>query len=169
MTDEQWMNEALDLARRAGQAGEVPVGAVLVRDECVIGVGRNQPIGATDPSAHAEIGALRDAAARTGNYRLPGATLYTTLEPCAMCAGAIIQARLARVVFGALDERAGAVQSVFSVLSEPRLNHRVAVEAGVGADASRHLLRSFFRARRSGVSCSQFDDCERSVADEMSS
>lgn len=146
--DEDWMQEALALARVAGENGEVPVGAVVVENGMVIGRGRNQPITAVDPTAHAEIAALRDAAETRGNYRLPAATLYTTLEPCAMCAGAIIQARLARVVFGACDERAGAVQSVFSILTEPSLNHRVVVTDGVEGESSASLLRHFFRARR---------------------
>lgn len=147
-TDKDWMNSALALAREAAASGEVPVGAVVVRDGRIIGSGRNQPIGSYDPSAHAEIGALRDAAANVGNYRLPGATLYATLEPCAMCAGAVVQARIARLVFAASDPRAGAVGSVFSIPDDPRLNHRVTVAASVGAEASRALLQGFFQARR---------------------
>lgn len=150
-TDQDWMDKALALAREAAAAGEVPVGAVVVRDGRIIGFGRNQPIGSHDPSAHAEIGALRDAAANVGNYRLPGATLYATLEPCAMCAGGAVQARIDRLVFGAPDPRAGAVGSVFSIPDDPRLNHRVKVAPSVGADASRALLRAFFQARRGKV------------------
>lgn len=147
-TDQDWMDAALALAREASAAGEVPVGAVVVRDGRIIGSGRNQPIGSHDPSAHAEIGALRDAASNVGNYRLPGATLYATLEPCAMCAGAAVQARIGRLVFGAPDPRAGAVGSVFSIPDDPRLNHRVTVAPSVGTEPSRALLQAFFRARR---------------------
>ena len=126
-----WMARAIDLARAAQAQGEVPVGAVLVVGDHVLGEGYNQPIGACDPTAHAEIVALRAAASLAANYRLPGSTLYVTLEPCAMCAGAIVQARVARVVFGARDPRAGAAGSVFHVLGEARLNHRPAVHEGI--------------------------------------
>lgn len=146
--DTFWMDEALALAEHAATAGEVPVGAVVVRDGRIIGSGCNQPIGRHDPSAHAEIIALRDAAQAVGNYRLPGATLYATLEPCAMCAGAAVQARIARLVFGAADARAGAVGSVFSIPDDSRLNHRVEIAPQVRAEASRELLQGFFRARR---------------------
>ncbi|WP_353250692.1 tRNA adenosine(34) deaminase TadA [Salinisphaera sp. T31B1] len=146
--DRAWMAEALTLARRANAEGEVPVGALVVRDEVVIGRGWNRPIGAADATAHAEIQAIRDACAHAGNYRLPGACLYVTLEPCAMCAGAIGHARVARVVYGADDFRAGAVHSIFSVFDEPRLNHRVIHHGGVLAGESAELLRAFFRARR---------------------
>ncbi len=144
-----FMARALELARHAEAEGEVPVGAVLVRAGAVIGEGWNRPIGALDPTAHAEIMALRDAARRVGNYRLPDTTLYVTLEPCPMCAGAIVHARVAKVVFGAADPRSGAAGSVFDLLpSDRRFNHRTAVEGGVLADACASLLRSFFRARR---------------------
>ncbi|UCH54295.1 MAG: tRNA adenosine(34) deaminase TadA, partial [Pseudomonadota bacterium] len=122
-TDEFWMRRALALARHAEENGEVPVGAVVVHDGEVIGEGWNQPIVSHDPSAHAEIVALRAAAQRAQNYRLPGAILYVTLEPCVMCAGAIVQARLARVVYGAADPKAGAAGSVFSLLTSEQLNH----------------------------------------------
>ena len=127
----------------------MPVGALVIRaDGELLGEGWNQPISAHDPTAHAEILALRMAAARVGNYRLPDATLYVTLEPCPMCAGAIIQARLVRVVFGAADPRTGAAGSVFQLLHHQALNHRVEIRSGVGAEASAALLRDFFRARR---------------------
>lgn len=147
-TDLHFMRYALDLARRAEAQGEVPVGAVLVRDGVVIGDGFNQPIGMHDPTAHAEIVALRAAAQRIGNYRLTGSTLYVTLEPCAMCSGAVMQARVARVIFGAADPRAGAAGSVFNVLDSERLNHRISIERGVLAEEAAQLLQNFFRARR---------------------
>ena len=143
-----WMARAIDLARAAQAQGEVPVGAVLVVGDHVLGEGYNQPIGACDPTAHAEIVALRAAASLAANYRLPGSTLYVTLEPCAMCAGAIVQARVARVVFGARDPRAGAAGSVFHVLGEARLNHRPAVHEGILAGRCGELLRNFFQDRR---------------------
>ena len=153
MTDEEWMTRALGLARRAEEAGEVPVGALLVRNGEVIGEGWNCPIGQHDPSAHAEIMALRDAARRERNYRLPGSTLYVTLEPCPMCAGAIVHARVERVVFGAFDPKGGAAGSVFDLLpSDARFNHRVVVDGGVLAGACGELLRAFFRSRRRGAS-----------------
>src|SRR4051794_20384730 len=126
MNDDSFMRLALALARRAAEAGEVPVGAVVVADDgAVIGEGWNRPIATHDPSAHAEMVALREAATRAGNYRLPGTTLYVTLEPCAMCAGAIIHARVQRLVFGATDPKAGAVRSVYDLIANPRLNHTV--------------------------------------------
>lgn len=146
--DEVFMQRALALARRAEAEGEVPVGALVVLDGEVVGEGWNQPIGASDATAHAEIQALRTACARLGNYRLTGAALYVTLEPCAMCAGAIVHARVGRVVYGADDPRAGAVASVFRIFDETRLNHRVAYTGGVGAGESAALLRAFFRGRR---------------------
>jgi tRNA(adenine34) deaminase len=149
-TDIRHMREALALAAHAEAAGEVPVGAVLVRDDAVIGRGWNRPIGSHDPTAHAEIEALRDAARRVGNYRLPGSTLYVTLEPCVMCVGAIVHARVARVVYGAPDPRTGAAGSVFDLLpSDSRFNHRTACEGGVLAAECGAQLRRFFRARRS--------------------
>jgi tRNA(adenine34) deaminase len=146
--DERWMQRALELARWAEVDGEVPVGAVLVLDGEVIGEGCNRPIAAHDPTAHAEILALRAAAARLGNYRLPGTTLYATLEPCVMCAGAVIQARLRRVVFGTPDPRGGAAGSVFDILGTDRLNHRVEVAGGVLEAECARLLQDFFRERR---------------------
>ncbi|MGH8458035.1 MAG: tRNA adenosine(34) deaminase TadA, partial [Nevskiales bacterium] len=122
--DLNWMRHALTLAQRAEASGEVPVGAVMVRDGEVLGEGWNQPIGLHDPSAHAEMIALRNAGAKLQNYRLTGSTLYVTLEPCIMCAGAIIHARIGRLVFGAADPRAGAVHSVYDVIAQPKLNHR---------------------------------------------
>ncbi len=148
MNDELWMAEALALARTAGAAGEVPVGAVVVLDGQVIGRGFNQPIGRHDPTAHAEVVALRDAATRQGNYRLPGATLYVTLEPCMMCAGAIMHARLARVVFGATDPKTGVAGSVLDLFAEARLNHHAVITGGVHAEECGQLLSSFFAARR---------------------
>ncbi|MCP5417076.1 MAG: tRNA adenosine(34) deaminase TadA [Chromatiaceae bacterium] len=144
-----FMQRALQLADRAQQEGEVPVGALLVREGAVIGEGWNRPIGSHDPSAHAEITALRDAAARSHNYRLPGTTLYVTLEPCPMCAGAIIHARVGRVVFGATDPKGGAAGSLFDLLpSDHRFNHRVEVQGGVLEEQCANQLRAFFRARR---------------------
>ncbi|MFZ2627986.1 MAG: tRNA adenosine(34) deaminase TadA [Rugosibacter sp.] len=148
MDDESWMNEALALARAAGAAGEVPVGAVVVLDGQIIGRGFNQPIGRHDPTAHAEVMALRDAATRLGNYRLPGATLYVTLEPCMMCAGAMLHARIARVVFGAADPKTGVAGSVLDLFAEARLNHHAETAGGVLATECGQLLSSFFAARR---------------------
>lgn len=143
------MRRALALAARAEAEGEVPVGALVVAaDGTVLGEGWNRPIASHDASAHAEIGALRAAGAAVGNYRLPGATLYVTLEPCVMCAGAIIHARIARVVFGAADPKTGAAGSVFDTLVSPLHNHAVEVRGGVLADECGALLRGFFRARR---------------------
>ena len=145
------MGEALALARTAAGRGEVPVGAVVVRDGVVIGRGGNAPIAASDPTAHAEIAALREAGRALGNYRLPGCELYVTIEPCAMCAGAIIHARIARVVFGARDPKTGACGSVIDLFAEPRLNHHAQVVAGVRADECGALLSQFFAARRSAA------------------
>ncbi len=147
--DSLFMRRALDCAEAAARAGEVPVGAVLVDEQgTVLAEAGNGPIASHDPTAHAEILALRAAAARLGNYRLPGTTLYVTLEPCTMCAGAMVHARVARVVYGAADPRTGACGSVFDITGSPALNHRVAVTAGVLADASAALLRGFFAERR---------------------
>lgn len=147
-TDHTWMQRALSLAGQAEAEGEVPVGAVIVLDGEVIGEGWNRPIAANDASAHAEINALRAAGRRLGNYRLPGATLYVTLEPCVMCAGAIVHARIARVVFAADDPKTGAAGSVFDTLLSDRHNHRVEVARGLLAAEAGGLLREFFRARR---------------------
>lgn len=146
--DLRWMKHALELARNAEAAGEVPVGAVLVRGDEVVGEGWNRPVSSNDPTAHAEMVALREAGRRLGNYRLVGTTLYVTLEPCVMCAGALVHARVSRVVFGAADPKTGAAGSVFDTLVSERHNHRVAVEGGLLAEASGALLRDFFRARR---------------------
>ena len=142
--DLHWMHAALTLAARAQAAGEVPVGALLVADGNVVGRGWNHPIGLNDPTAHAEMLALREASVRLGNYRLSGTTLYVTLEPCAMCAGAIVQARVGRVVFGAYDKRAGAAGSVLDVLGNPELNHRPELVGGVEAARCAELLKRFF-------------------------
>ncbi len=146
--DARWMREALELARRAAAAGEVPVGALVVADGACIGVGHNACIVDRDPTAHAEVVALRAAARARDNYRLAGATLYVTLEPCAMCAGAIVHARVARVVFGAPDPRAGAAGSLMNLLQHAALNHRAEVVGGVAAEDCGRLLVDFFRARR---------------------
>ncbi len=146
--DRQFMLQALALAAKAAVQGEVPVGAVLVRDGQVIGAGWNAPIGGHDPCAHAEIQALREAAQAEQNYRLPGTTLYVTLEPCAMCAGALLWARVARVVWGAADPKSGAAGSVVNLFAEPRLNHHAVSEGGLLAEDSAALLRGFFVARR---------------------
>jgi tRNA(adenine34) deaminase len=147
-TDTEFMRRALELAHGAQVAGEVPVGALVALGGEVIGEGWNRPIAVHDPTAHAEIIALRAAALRRGNYRLEASTLYVTLEPCAMCLGAAINARVARVVFGAWDLKAGACGSVFDLTREPRLTHRPDVFGGVCADECRALLRTFFEARR---------------------
>ena len=142
------MHRALELAALAAQREEVPVGAVVVRDGELLGEGFNQVITAADPSAHAEIVALRDAAARVGNYRLTGAVLYVTLEPCTMCAGALVHARIAELVFAAREPRAGVVCSTCQLLGEPWYNHKVSWQEGVLATQSAALLQAFFRARR---------------------
>ena len=142
------MRHALKLARRAQELGEVPVGALLVKDEGIVAEGWNRPIASHDPSAHAEMVAMREAATSLRNYRLGGLTLYVTLEPCVMCAGAIIHARIARVVFGASDPKAGAVNSVYDVIANPRLNHRPEWTAGVLAEECGAILQEFFRSRR---------------------
>ena len=147
--DQQFMREALGLAAQAAAAGEVPVGAVLVKDGAIVGRGYNRPITSNDPTAHAEIVALREGAARLGNYRLPGCDLYVTLEPCAMCVGAMVHARIARIVYGARDPKTGACGSVIDLFSETRLNHHTSVKGGVRADACASLLTQFFVSRRS--------------------
>jgi tRNA(adenine34) deaminase len=148
ITDLAAMQSALDEARFAADAGEVPIGAVIVRDGAIVARGQNRMLRDVDPTAHAEIVALRAAASTAGNYRLNGCTLYVTLEPCAMCAGAMIHARLARLVFAAADPKAGAAGSVLGVLNHPQLNHQMVVESGILADEAAELLRSFFRERR---------------------
>jgi tRNA(adenine34) deaminase len=148
MSDAQFMSLALEQARLAAAAGEVPVGAVVVRDGQVIGVGHNAPVSSRDPTAHAEISALREAAAKLGNYRLDGCDLYVTLEPCAMCSGAMMHARLRRVVFGAADPKTGAAGSVIDLFAQSQLNHQTEVQGGVLGEACGALLGEFFKARR---------------------
>jgi tRNA(adenine34) deaminase len=145
---EQWMDLALAEAARAGAAGEVPIGAVVVRDGVALAAAGNAPIARRDPTAHAEVLALRAAAAAVGNYRLGDCDLYVTVEPCAMCVGAALQARIRTLVFGCDDPKAGAVGSLFDLARDPRLNHRIAVVRGVGAERARRLLQDFFAARR---------------------
>jgi tRNA(adenine34) deaminase len=146
--DERWMEEALRLARMAEVADEVPVGAVVVCDDKIVGRGWNQVVSGGDPTAHAEIVALREAARALGNYRLGGCQLFVTLEPCAMCAGAIVHARIARLVYGARDPKAGAVGGIMQVLNHPKLNHRVEVSEGVLGGRCMEILQAFFRRRR---------------------
>jgi tRNA(adenine34) deaminase len=146
--DESCLQLAIDQARLAAEAGEVPVGAIVVFEGEVVGRGRNQVLATNDPTAHAEIVALRDAARHLNNYRLTGCELYTTLEPCSMCAGAIIHARIARLVYGAADPKAGAAGSVLEVINHPKLNHQLEIVAGVMAEECGELLRAFFRERR---------------------
>lgn len=146
--DQKSMQLALDEAREAERAGEIPVGAVVTLDDRVIARGSNRTLRDGDPTAHAEIVALRAAAQAVANHRILGATLYVTIEPCAMCAGAIVQARLARVVYGADDPKGGAVRSCFAVLNDPRLNHRLEIVPGVRAEECAALLREFFASRR---------------------
>ena len=148
MSDVDWMRRALALAARAEAEGEVPVGAIVVRGEAVLGEGWNRPIGSHDPTAHAEILALRAAAAAAGDYRLGGATLYVTLEPCPMCAAAIAHARVARLVFGAWDPRQGAAGSAFNLVAADAMNHRVDAYGGVLSEECGALLRRFFAGRR---------------------
>lgn len=146
--DRQFMQQALDQAELAAAAGEVPVGAVLVRDGQVISTGFNRPISSSDPSAHAEMMTLRAAAQIESNYRLPGTTLYVTLEPCTMCAGAMLHARVERVVFGAADPKTGAAGSVLNVFSEKQINHQTQVEGGIMSEECGQILRNFFKERR---------------------
>ncbi|HKX98096.1 MAG TPA: tRNA adenosine(34) deaminase TadA [Steroidobacteraceae bacterium] len=148
MSDVDWMRKALELAGRAEAEGEVPVGAIVVRDEAMLGEGWNRPIGSHDPTAHAEVLALRAAAGAVGDYRLGGATLYVTLEPCPMCAAAIAHARVARLVFGAWDPRQGAAGSVFNLVAADAMNHRVDAFGGVLSEECGALLRRFFAGRR---------------------
>ncbi|MFZ0468303.1 MAG: tRNA adenosine(34) deaminase TadA [Thiogranum sp.] len=148
LADRQWMQHALQLAARGEAEDEVPVGCVIVQDGRILGEGWNRPISSNDPTAHAEVVALRDAAQRLGNYRLTGATLYVTLEPCLMCAGAMIHARIGRLVFGAPDPRRGAVNSTTHAFETQGLNHRVDIRGGVLEDECAGRLRAFFRTRR---------------------
>lgn len=146
--DREFMDSALEEARKAAEAGEVPVGAILVTEGKIVARAGNRTITDCDPTAHAEMATLREAAAKVGNYRLIGATLYVTIEPCAMCAGAMIQARIERLVYGADDAKAGAARSCFSIFEHPKLNHRVEVKAGVMAEEAAGLLKDFFAVRR---------------------
>ncbi|HEY9267857.1 MAG TPA: tRNA adenosine(34) deaminase TadA [Methylotenera sp.] len=148
MTDNDFMQIALDLAQQAAAAGEVPVGAVIVKDGEIIGRGSNAPITTHDPTAHAEIRAMRDAAQHLGNYRLVGCTLYVTLEPCAMCTGAIQHARIAKLIYGASDPKTGACGSVVNLMAEPKLNHHTEISGGMLAEQCGALLSRFFSARR---------------------
>jgi tRNA(adenine34) deaminase len=148
LLDQRYMTLALEQAKLAGDNGEVPVGAIIVKDDQIIGRGSNAPICGNDPTAHAEIVALRSATAAHGNYRLPGTTIYVTLEPCAMCAGALVHARIQRVVCAAREPRAGAGGSIMNVLNHERLNHQCEVEFGLFGDESAHLLKEFFKERR---------------------
>ncbi len=142
------MHRALDLAEKARSLGEVPVGAVVVMDGNIIGEGYNRPVASHDPTCHAEIAALRDAAIRAGNYRLPGCSLYVTLEPCLMCAGAIFHARVSRLIYGAKDPKTGACGSVLDLFADPRLNHHAAVTSGIFEESCGDMLRQFFSERR---------------------
>jgi tRNA(adenine34) deaminase len=157
-TDEDYMREALALARKAQAEGEVPVGAVVVCDGAIVGRGHNHPIRAHDPTAHAEVAALRNAAAHLGNYRLGGCTLYVTLEPCMMCVGAMIHARVARVVYGASDPKTGACGSVVDLFAETRLNHHATAQGGVLDAECAETLRQFFVSRRTSASPKSLED-----------
>ena len=149
--DEKWMRQAIEMARDAAKIGEVPVGAIIIDSNGgVLAAASNLTIKNTDPTAHAEILALRIAAAHVGNYRLTGTTVYSTIEPCAMCAGALVNARVARLVYGAADERFGAVETKFRICDSPDLNHRIEITSGVLADECRRLMQEFFQARRKG-------------------
>ncbi len=148
MTDHEFMELAVQEARQASRTGEVPVGAVLVRDGEVVARDHNRPISLNDPTAHAEILVLRAGASRIGNYRLGGCELYVTIEPCLMCAGAIVQSRVARLIFGTRDEKAGAVKSLYHILDDSRLNHRVQVTEGVLGEQCQEIIQAFFSARR---------------------
>ena len=147
-SDSYWMRFALDAAREAERAGEVPVGAIIVAGEKLVATGANRTISDNDPTAHAEMVALRAAAKELGNYRLAGATMYVTIEPCAMCAGAIVQARIDRLVYGADDPKGGAIRSCFAILDHPRINHHVEVTSGVLEEECAAILQAFFSPRR---------------------
>jgi tRNA(adenine34) deaminase len=160
MADSIFMREAISQAHNAYLLGEVPVGAVVVKDNRIIATGFNQPIGEHDPTAHAEIMALRQAATLLGNYRLPGCELYVTLEPCAMCAGAMLHARLARVVYGAADPKTGASGSVLNLFAETKLNHQTELISGVLAQECAAMLRNFFAERRAQQQKSKTGNCQ---------
>ena len=146
--DRFWMARALAAAAEAEREGEVPVGAVIVIDRQILGIGFNRPISLNDPTAHAEIVAIREAARKLQNYRLTGSTLYVTVEPCAMCAGSLVNARVSRLVYGTADQRAGGIESVFRIVENRSLNHRVEVTSGILAEECRELIQDFFRKRR---------------------
>jgi len=158
LADETFMREALFLAREGWDLGEVPVGAVVVKDGKIIGRGFNHPISAHDPSGHAEIMALRDAARAVGNYRLPGCTLYVTIEPCSMCAGAIFHARIGRVVYGAPEPKTGAAGSIVDLFAEPRLNHHAVIEGGVLPEECGGLVSTFFAEKRQAAKASYSEE-----------
>ena len=147
-TDQFWMSIAIELAKQAGESGEVPVGAVLILDDKMIGKGRNQSIELNDPSAHAEIQALREGGSKIGNYRLKGSKIYVTIEPCTMCIGALVHARIEKLIFGAREPKSGAVSCTHDILEKHSLNHRFKVIEGVLEDECSQLMRNFFRARR---------------------
>ena len=147
-TDLKFMQHAIELAKRAELEGEVPVGAVIVKDGEIIAEGWNRPIASHDPTAHAEVQVIRAAAVKLGNYRLPDTTLYVTLEPCLMCMGAISHARIKRVVYAATDPRAGAVESIYTITDDRKLNHHVDIDSGLMAEEAGQLLKDFFRKRR---------------------
>jgi tRNA(adenine34) deaminase len=151
-SDAAWMELALEQARRGAEAGEVPVGALVIKDGKIIGHGHNRNLLDNDPTSHAEIVAMRQAAATLGNHRLLGCEMFVTIEPCAMCAGTMIHARIARLVYGAADPKAGAVSSVLQVVNHPRLNHKMEVTAGVLADRCSHVLQEFFKKKRADSS-----------------
>ncbi|MFL6386238.1 MAG: tRNA adenosine(34) deaminase TadA [Terriglobales bacterium] len=151
--DAAWMERALELAGLAADLGEVPVGALVIKDGEIMGQGHNRNLLDNDPTAHAEIVALRQAAARLGNHRLTGCTMVATIEPCSMCAGALIHARIARLVYGAADPKAGAAGSTLQVINHPNLNHRMEVTAGVLAEQCSEILQKFFRQKRQQTSC----------------
>ena len=148
MSDSKYMARALELAREAERAGEVPVGAVIVKDDAIVGEGSNRPISTNDPTAHAEIVAMRAAAQKLNTYRLLDTTLYVTLEPCPMCAGAMVHARVKRLVYAATDPRAGAAGTIFNIVQHPSLNHRIDCEAGLLGEECGAMLRAFFQGRR---------------------
>lgn len=147
-SDEKWMQHAIRLAQRAGELGEIPVGAVLVKDQQIVAEGWNQPIGLHDPSAHAEMLAIRQAGNVLQNYRMPGTTLYVTLEPCPMCAGLLVHSRIERLVFGAADAKTGCAGSIMDLLRHDKLNHQIEVQGGVLAEECGEMLSAFFRQRR---------------------
>jgi|SRR5581483_9115380 len=155
--DAAWMEQALEQARLGAQLGEVPIGALVIRDGEIVGQGHNRNLLDNDPTAHAEIVALRDAAKRLGNHRLGGCTVYATIEPCAMCAGALIHARIARLVYGASDPKAGAAGSILQVLNHPELNHKMEVAPGVLAEKCSEILQDFFRKKRESAAIDQVD------------